>query len=177
MFFNHEAELNFLKRQLRKLDENKFVQEDGLISFYEMKLISEFAEFRKCLKKNRRKHIKYLLKNSKEETLRLLARLEQEISLFSKNARKRIKMIRKNIGKLTLFQDNPIVPLTNNTLEQYYSATLQKTEKKKFRCNESLHLKLKIVRERWNKTIGDLSFNFLGFLQLFAKIHYFFGET
>ncbi len=177
LFFNHEAELNFLKKQLRKLNENKFMQEEGVISFYEMRLISEFSEFRNCLKKNRRKHIKYLLKNSKEETLRLLAKLELEISLFPKKVRKRIRMIRKNIKYLTLFQENPLVPPTNNTLEQYYSATLQKTEKKKFRCNESLQLKLKIVRERWNKTLVDLKFNFLEFLQLFAKIYYFFGPT
>ena len=153
------------------------MQEEGLISFYEMRLISEFAEFRNGLKKNRRKHVRYLLRNSKAETLNILAKLEREISFFPKKVKKRIKMIIKNIDHLTLFQDNPLVSPTNNVLEQYYSATLQKTEKKKFRCNESLHLKLKIVRERWNKTIGDLSFNFLGFLQLFAKIHYFFGET
>src|SRR3989338_1145674 len=175
LFFNREAELNFLKRQLRKLDENRFIQEEGLISFYEMRLISEFSEFRMCLKKNRRKHLKYLLKNSKEETLMLLEKFEIEIFLYPKSVRKRIRMIRKNIDFLTLFQENPLVPPTNNVLEQYYSATLQKTEKKRFRCGESLDLKLKIVREKWNKTLDCLSFNFLSFLQFFARVCFFFG--
>jgi len=175
IFFNHEAEISFLKKQLRKLCENKFMQEEGLISFYEMRLISEFAEFRNGLKKNRRKHVRYLLRNSKAETLNILAKLEREISFFPKKVKKRIKMIIKNIDHLTLFQDNPLVSPTNNVLEQYYSATLQKTEKKKFRCIESLHLKIKIARERWNKTLDDISFDFFGFLQLFARMHYFFG--
>lgn len=170
LFFNHEAELRFLKRQLKKLDENKFmIMEGNLISFYEMKLISEFSEFRKGLKKNRRKHGKYLLKNNKEKTLELLGKLEREINLFPKQAKKRIKMIRKNIDKLTLLQDNHFIPPTNNALEQYYSATLQKTEKKRFRRMESPHLKLKIVREKWNKTLGSLRFNFLEFLNCLQK--------
>ena len=156
----------------------KSYEKEDLISFYEMKLISEFKEFRKSLKKHRRKYQnKYLLRRNKQETLELLGKLEKEISFFPKQVQKRIKRIKKNLDKLTLFQENPLVPPTNNTLEQYYSATLQKTEKKRFRCKESLHLKLKIVREKWNQTLGNLKFDFLEFLQLFAKIHYFFGIT
>jgi len=70
-----------------------------------------------------------------------------------------------------------LVPPTNNNIEQYYSATLQQTEKKRFRCNESLSLKLKIVREKWNGTIGNIRFPFMEFLQLFAKIFYLFAGT
>ena len=76
-----------------------------------------------------------------------LEKLKQEIGLFPKQIQKRIKSIIENIDKLTVFQDHPLVPLTNNNIEQYYSATLQ-TEKKRFRCNASLALKLKIVREK-----------------------------
>lgn len=181
LFFNHEVELSFLKKQLKNLKKRKellkYYEEEDLISFHEMKLISEFSEFRKSLKKNRRKHIKYLLRRNKEESLEILAKLEREISFFPKQVQKRIKKIKKNFDKFTLFQNNPLVPPTNNTLEQYYSATLQKTNKKKFRCEEGLHLKLKIVREKWNQTLGNLRFNFFEFLQLFAKIHYFFGIT
>ena len=143
-----------------------------------MKLISEFSEFRKSLKKHRRKYKnKYLLRRIKQESLEILKKLVREISFFPKQVQKRIKRIRKNLDKLTLFQENPLIPPTNNTIEQYYSATLQKTKKKKFRCKESLHLKLKITREKWNQTLENLKFNFLEFLQLFAKIHYFFGPT
>lgn len=182
LFFNHKVELNFLKRQLKKLSEKREIlksyEEKDLISFYEMKLISEFSEFRKSLKKHRRKYKnKYLLRRIKQESLEILKKLVREISFFPKQVQKRIKRIRKNFDKLTLFQENPLIPPTNNTIEQYYSATLQKTKKKKFRCKESLHLKLKITREKWNQTLENLKFNFLEFLQLFAKIHYFFGPT
>ena len=182
LFFNHEVELRFLKRQLKKLSERKEIlksyEEENLISFYEMKLISEFTESRKSLKKHRRKYKnKYLLRRTKQESLRLLEKLRKEISFFPKQVQKRIKKIKKNFDKFGLFQENHLIPPTNNTIEQYYSATLQKTKKKKFRCNESLHLKLKIVREKWNQTLENLKFNFIEFLQLFAKIHYFFGIT
>lgn len=186
LFVNHKAECNFLKRQLKKLTaRKKQLKECGIsqdttttISRYEIKLVSEFAGFRKSLKKHRRKYKhNYLLKNNKEETINQLEKLEKEIGLFSDKLQKRIKSIRKNLDKLSLFQENPLVPATNNNIEQYYSATLQKTNKKKFRNNESLDLKLKIVREKWNQTLGKLKFNFFEFLQLFAKLHFLFYPT
>jgi transposase-like protein len=185
LFLDHEVEIRFLKRQLKKLSEIKEMLKgcrcyvnSSIVSSYEMKLISEFKEFRKSLKKHRRKYpYKYLLRRNKKETLKILEKLEREIGFFPEKIQKRIKMIRENIDKLTLFQENPLVPPTNNTLEQYYSATLQKTKKKRFRSNLSLDLKLKIVRERWNKTLEYLQFNFMNFLQLFARIFYFFTPT
>ena len=96
---------------------------------------------------------------------------------FAEAFRLHTNSIIENIDKLTVFQDNPLVPPTNNNIEQYYSATLQQTEKKRFRCNESLALKLKIVREKWNNTIGNIRFPFMEFLQLFAKIFYLFAGT
>lgn len=186
LFFNHEVECSFLRKQLKKLAERKEmlkgcgVHEDTSIklSWYEMKLISEFNEFRKGLKKNRRKHKhKYLIRKNKTETLGQLEKLEKEIFLFPKKVQNRIKKIRKNLGKLTLFQENPLIPPTNNNIEQYYSATLQKTAKKKSRSQQSMQLKLKILREKWNQTIGKIKFNFLEFMQLFAKIHRLFTPT
>lgn len=186
LFMNHKAECNFLKRQVRKLTARK-EQLKGCgvnqnttttISRYEMKLIYEFIEYRKCLRKHRRKYKhNYLLKNNKKETLMQLKKLEKDIKLFPDKLQKRIKSIRKNLDKLSLFQENSLVPATNNNVEQYYSATLQKTNKKKFRNNESLDLKLKIVREKWNKTLGKIKFNFFEFLQLFAKLHFLFHPT
>lgn len=186
LFFNHEVECTFLKRQLKKFTERKDIlkgcgvheETSTKISWYEMKLISEFNEFRKGLKKYRRKNrYKYLIRNSKTETLEQLKKLEKEISLFPKKVQNRIKKIRKNLDKLALFQENPLVPPTNNNIEQYYSATLQKTAKKKSRNQQSIELKLKIAREKWNQTLGKIKFNILEFLQLFAKIHHIFTPT
>jgi len=186
-FLNHEVELSFLKKQLKKLEQHKELlkgcgvykaEDTTLIGFYEMKLIQKFTEFRKSLKKNRRKHkYKYLLKRSKEESAELLEKVWKEITLFPKKVRARIRKIRKNWEKFTQFQQNPLVPPTNNAVEQYYSATMQKTEKKKWRTETNLDLKLKIVREKWNQTLKKLKFNFLEFLQLFAKIYYLFSPT
>lgn len=185
IFMDHEAEKQFLQRKLKELTrwneifkDYRIYEEAPTISYYEIKLISEFKEFRKGLKKNRRKHKKkYLIKKTKEESLKILEKLEKELNLFPKKIQKRIKRIRKNIDCLTLFQENPLIPPTNNNIEQYYAATLQKTEKKKFRSNQSLQIKLKILREKWNHTLGDIKFNFIEFLQLFARMKCFFGIT
>jgi len=186
LFYCHEVEVSFLKRKLKQLIKGKemlkgcscYEENPKIISFYEMKLISEFTEFRKGLKKYRRKQKgNYLIKKNKQETLDTLKKLESENYLFPKKVQNRIKKIRRNLDKLTLFQENPLVQPTNNNIEQYYSATLQKTAKKRFRNTESLQLKLKIIREKWNQTLGDIKFNFLQFLRLFAKINYFFGPT
>ncbi|MFH1636927.1 MAG: hypothetical protein ABIB71_00715 [Candidatus Woesearchaeota archaeon] len=186
LFFNHEVECNFLERQLKQLAKRKeiikgcgcYEESHEIISDYEMQLIYDFNEFRKGLKKNRRKHrFKFLLRHSKEDTMELLNKLEQERGFFPKKLQARIKKIRENIDKFTLFQENPLVPPTNNTVEQYYSATLQKTEKKRFRMLESAELKLKLVRERWNGTLTEIKFSFFTFLQLFARVARLFAPT
>ena len=186
IFFEHSVECSFLKRQLNKLTNRRemlkgcscYESDKEIIPGYEMRLISEFLEFRKSLKKHRRKYpYKYLIRRNKAETINVLEELKNEIGLYPKQVQKRIKKIIENLDKLTVFQGNPLVPPTNNNIEQYYSATLQKTEKKRFRCKESLFLKLKIVREEWNGNIGNLRFQFMNFLQLCAKIFYLFVGT
>lgn len=186
LFFNHEVECNFLERQLKKLTERKeiikgcgcYEENSDIISDYEMKLIYDFNEFRTGLKKNRRKRkMMFLLRHSKQETLEKLKKLERERGYFPKKAQARIKKISENLERFTLFQENPLVPPTNNTMEQYYSATLQKTEKKKFRMLEGAKLKLKIVRERWNGTLTEIKFSFFDFLKIFARVTMLFAPT
>lgn len=186
LFMDHEVEVQFLKRQLKKLDQAKkilkgccshSIKPSSKIPVYERTLIRDFIEFRKGLKKNRRKNKGYLIKHDKEQTMRNLRLVERDIAYFPKPIQKRIKMIRKNIDKLTLFQEKPLVPSTNNTLEQYNSATLQKTQKKRFRSKIALQQKLKIIREKWNKTLGQYKFNFYSFMQTFAKLQHLFHPT
>ena len=187
LFFNHEMECQFLKRQLKKLEKwNKMLQgckcieviNSKIISRYEMQLIFEFNEFRKGLKKHRRKYKRrYLLRWTKDEVLHKLKILKRDIGYFPKKIKSRIKHILKYFDRYTLFYENSEIPLINNNIEQYYSATLQKTKKKSFRSIKSLKFKLKIVREKWNKTLGTLKINFLSFLRQFAKLHLFFGPT
>lgn len=186
LFLNHEVECNYLEQQLKKLTQKKEIlkgcgcyEESGeIIPNYEMQLLYDFYEFRKGLKKYRRKNpSKYLLRYNKAETIANLEKVEQEIGFFPKKVQARIKMIRKNFQRFTLFQENPLVPPTNNTIEQYNSATLQKTEKKRFRTVESAELRLKTVREMWNGTLKEIKFSFLNFLQIFARVIKLFYPT
>ena len=87
IFFNHEKEIAFLKKQLKKLDK---IKSEG----YEKQLLKEFYEFRDSLKKNRRrKNGSRLKRRTKSRTLRLLSRIENESFLYPKKLKKRILQI------------------------------------------------------------------------------------
>lgn len=187
IFLNHDIELQYLKRQLLTLEEtfkdfeSRFSGlkiERTSLSIHEINLLNNFYEFRKGLKNFRRKHAnKYLLRRTIEETEEVLKKLEGESFVLPNRAKKRLKMILKNKDKLTLFQRNHQVPPTNNTIEQYHSATLQKTEKKIFRSLDSLKKKLLILREKWNGTLQKNDFDFMGFLKRVGKIIQIFDPT
>ncbi|HII14943.1 MAG TPA: hypothetical protein HA362_01400 [Nanoarchaeota archaeon] len=86
-----------------------YEEETKIIPDYEMRLLFEFYEFRKSLKKNRRKHpYKYLIRKDKTETKGILEKLETEILLFPKQVQKRIKSIIANVDKLTVFQEEAL---------------------------------------------------------------------
>lgn len=187
LFLNHDVEVQYLKRQLLTLEEtfkNFESRFSGLkiertsISVHEINLLNGFYEFRKGLKNFRRKYTdKYLLRRTIEETEEVLKKLEGESFVLPNKAKKRLKMIRENMDKLTLFQRNPQVPPTNNTIEQYHSATLQKTEKKISRSLDSMKKKLLILREKWNGTLQRNNFDFIGFLKRATKIIQLFDPT
>lgn len=168
LFFNHEKELCFLKRQLKKYEKTKTKE-------YEKKLIKEFYEYRNSLKKNRRRKFgTKLKKRTKQETLELLRKIENLSFLYPKKIKKRIKNIRENLDNFTVFQENSLVPPTNNNVEHYYSNTLQKTAKKRFRSEEWLGAKLDLFRAKANGFRAK-NFDFFGFLMLCGKMFMLFS--
>jgi len=168
LFFNHEKEIAFLKKQLKK-----FEKVNG--NEYEKMLIKKFYEYRSSLKRGRRRKngIK-LQKRTKEETLRLLEKIEKESFLYPKKLKKRIKRIRENLDKFTVFQENSLVPPTNNNAEHYFSATLQKAAKKRFRSEKFLTARLDLFKAKANG-FASLQVDFFAFLLLAGKIVMLFG--
>ncbi|MEK7226839.1 MAG: hypothetical protein AAB221_14300, partial [Bacteroidota bacterium] len=74
IFFDHDAEVQNLKQKLKRLQEHKEILPKGhkldetAIGSYELSLIKDFVEFRKGLKKHRRKYAyEYLLRKDKDE--------------------------------------------------------------------------------------------------------------
>ena len=92
---------------------------------------------------------------------------------LTKNVRHWVDNIEKDWKHYTLFLVDKSVPPTSNFIEQYYSATLQKSEKKKFRNLDSLNEFLKIQRIKQSGTflslISVLGLNFIEIIGLFLE--------
>lgn len=181
IFFNHQLEMNFLRQQLRKFEKRKkLLKETKLgekeksekLKEYEKKLKKEFSEYLASLKKNRRRKNGTKLKaRTRESAEYYMVRLEKVLKAFlPKKLKERIKYIRKHWNKFTTFYNHDNVPPTNNGIEQYFSATLQKTQKKRFRTKKSAQLRLNIFKAKTNDVKIFKPINFFAFMLLFAKI-------
>lgn len=183
IFFNHDKELLFLKKQLKKLEKRKELLKgvkgkEKMLFEYEKELRKEYKKYCKSLKKyRRRKHSIKLKRRRIDKAKQLFAQVKSLINFYPKKIQERIKKINENWDKFILGLTNPKIPLTNNNLEQYYSASLQKTEKKKFRSEQSIELKLKVDRIRNYGRELIKKVNFFEFLQLTAKIMFLFSPT
>jgi len=91
--------------------------------------------------------------------------------IFSKSS---IDNIEKDWGHYALFLMNTNVPPTSNGIEQYFSSTLQRSEKKKFRTLDSLLDFLRIQRIKNSNNFLDiisvLGLNFMQILRMFMEI-------
>jgi hypothetical protein len=182
IFFNHQLEMNFLRQQLRKFEQRKKLlkkskklsekEKREKLKEYEKKLKKEFNEYLASLKKNRRRKNGTKLKvRTKESAEYYLIRIEKVLkAFFPKKLKERIKYVRKHWNKFTTFYNHDNVPPTNNGIEQYFSATLQKTSKKRFRTKKSTQLRLNIFKAKNNNVKIFKPVNFFTFMLLFAKI-------
>lgn len=162
IFVNHDAEVQFLNQ---KINEKVINQDDK-------KRLEEFYEFRKDLRKFRRKQDVYLIVRTEEEMIEKLE--EAKKFLIEKHEIRRLKKIEKKWNKVTQFLHIDGLPPTNNTVEHYYSKTLSKTEKKKFRDLYAIKEKItacRVVFNNWFKPTISLK----EILQRFARLFLYFS--
>jgi len=162
IFSNHDVEINFLNQ---KLNEKTIFQDNK-------KGLEDFYKFRKDLRKFRRKQEQYLISRTEEEMVLKLK--EAKLFLSEKHEIRRLKKIEKNWKKITQFLYIKGLPPTNNAVEHYYSKTLTKTEKKKFRDLYAIREKItacKVVFNKWFKPTISLK----GILQKFAQLFLYFS--
>lgn len=139
ILMDHDTEVQFL---------NNLLGEQVLFGD-EKRLIQRFYEFRDDLKRFRRKQNKYLITRTEEE---MLDRLKQTKKfLTEKHEKERIKKIEKEWEELTEFLRVKELKPTNNAVEHYYSKTLTKTDKKRFRTIASFENKISACRAVFNK--------------------------
>ena len=162
IFTNHDAEIEFLNQKLNE----KIIFQD------EKRGLEEFYNFRKNLKKFRRKQKKYLIPRTEEEMKEKFR--QAKIFLIEKHEKRRLKKIEKEWESITRFLHIEGLPSTNNAVEHYYSKTLTKTEKKKFRDLYAIKEKItacKTIFNKWFKPTTTLQ----EILQKFAQLFLYFS--
>ena len=149
-------------------DEDKREEKDVELQ----KKLMELKNERK--KKRRRKdyvheHKKHTLNKAKKkfDSVKMLR------SYYPKELQKWIDKIEEDWEHYTLFLVDRNVPPTSNGIEQYFSSTLQRSEKKKFRNLGSLNEFLKIQRIKQSgvllSLISVLGLNFIEIIGLFLE--------
>jgi len=162
IFTNHDIEVQFLNQRIKE----KTCDQD------ERRGKNQFYDFRKDLKKFRRKQKQYLIPRTEEEMKQKLKEAEKFITEpFEK---KRIQKIKDEWKMITQFLHTEGLSPTNNNVEHYYSKTLTKTEKKRFRGLEALKNKItatKAIFNGWFKPTVTLQ----EILQKYAILSYRFA--
>lgn len=151
IFFDHTRELEKLKELLTQL-KNQRTNNDKKHKEVEDGLREEFRKFVKAHKKQRRRNKTNAPRRTIQESKDIFEAIKHEAVLFPKSLQKRIRRIEGNWDRFTLFQRDARVHPTNNGMEQYFAATLSKTDKKNFRSTNAVIRELRACQAEWNGT-------------------------
>lgn len=157
IFMDHDVEVEFLNNLIKE----KNFEKD------EKRLLEKWYEFRKDLRRFRRKQEQYLLHRTEEEMIEKLKLAKMFIT--EKQERRRLKKIESEWKECTEFIRTKELAPTNNAVEHYFSKTLTKTEKKVFRTIEALRDKISACRAMFNKWFKP-SITLQEILQKYTKI-------
>ena len=111
----------------------------------------------------------YTEKKAKKKFKKILRNIEK----YPRRVQTRIKSIHENWKDYTLYLRDKKVPPTNNCIEQYYSRTRQKTQKKRFRSDDSLNAYLRknnVLKERSLMEFIDQSVSMITLAVILSKI-------
>jgi hypothetical protein len=167
IFYDHSIEIRKLEELLKQTTSTKS----------ENSLLKEFRDFVKALKKQRRRENQQIPRRTEIESKNIFDSIKQQTQLFSKKLQNRIKIIDDKWTYFTLFQKDIRIQPTNNGIEQYFAATLAKTEKKKFRNTNAITRELRTCRAEWNNQKIFSTTNLLEIIQLIGLLFLAFPPT
>ena len=172
VFYPRKELISFVKRGLKKIDK---IKDECKREEKDVELQKKLMELKNERRKRRRRkdyfheHKKHTLNKAKKkfDSVKMLR------GYYPKELQKWIDKIEEDWGHYTLFLVDRNVPPTSNFIEQYYSSTLQRSEKKKFRNLDSLNGFLKIQRIKHSglflSLISALGLNFIEIIGLFLE--------
>src|SRR3989338_1445947 len=173
IFYPRKELIFFIKDGLKKLD---MIKDRSLKEETDDKLQKELTKLKNERRKKRRRkgfvheHKDYTLKEARKK----LDYVKTLKNYYPKDVKKIIDNIAKDWDHYALFLKDTNVPPTSNGIEQYFSSTLRRSEKKKFRTLDSLLDFLRIQRIKNSNNFLDiisiLGMNFMQILRMFMEI-------
>jgi len=172
VFYPRRELISFVRGGLKRLDK---IKDEDKREEKDVELQKKLMELKNERRKRRRRkdyfheHKKHTLNKAKKkfDSVKMLR------GYYPKELQKWIDKIEEDWGHYTLFLVDRNVPPTSNFIEQYYSSTLQRSEKKKFRNLDSLNGFLKIQRIKQSglflSLISALGLNFIEIIGLFLE--------
>lgn len=166
VFFDHTPELHKLEELLAQFQRLRTGNQKSDQEI-EKGLRKEFRRFTKERKKQRRREGKNVPRRTLEQSVHIFTTIKHQALLFPKKLQHRITLIDKNWDRFTLFQRDARVQPTNNGMEQYFAATLSKTDKKDFRSAGAVIRELRACQTEWN---GQQLFSHTPLLEVFGLV-------
>lgn len=166
VFFDHTPQLKKIEELLAQFQKSRTNNSKNNLHI-ENDLREEFRRFTKELKKQRRREGNNVPRRTLDESVRFFDTIKEQATLFPKKLQHRIDLIEKNWDRFTLFQRDARVQPTNNGIEQYFAATLSKTDKKDFRSTGAITRELRACQAEWN---GQKIFPNTTLLEVFGLI-------
>ena len=172
VFYPRRELISFVRGGLKRLDK---IKDEDKREEKDVELQKKLMELKNERKKKRRRkdyvheHKKHTLNKAKKkfDSVKMLR------SYYPKELQKWIDKIEEDWEHYTLFLVDRNVPPTSNGIEGYFSSTLQRSEKKKFRNLDSLNEFLKIQRIKQSglflSLISALGLNFIEIIGLFLE--------
>ena len=149
IFFDHSIALKKLEELLARFQRWRAGDQKSDLEI-EKGLREEFRSFVKSQKKQRRREGTNVPRRTLQESTQIFEEIKQQAALFPKILQKRIRRIDEYWDRFTLFQRDLRVQPTNNGMEQYFAATLAKTNKKDFRSANAVIRELRACQAEWN---------------------------
>jgi len=171
IFYPRNELITFVKDGLKKLDtiKDKSCKEEK-----DQELQKELKKLKyERKKKRRRKNYVHEHKNyTIEEARKKFEKVKLLKAFYPKPLQAKISKIEEEWEHYILFLVDRNVPPTSNLAEQYYSSTLQRSEKKKFRNKETINKFLKIERLKKAGILPILlsGLSFIEILKLFLEL-------
>ena len=172
IFYPRKKLLSFIKRGLKTISK---IKDESMREEKDTDLQKKLLELKRERKKARRRkgyvseHKNYTIGKARKK----FEFVKTLYNFYPKPIQKLLDRIKGNWTHYTLFLIDKNVPPTSNLIEQYFSSTLQRSDKKEFRNINSLNEFIRLERMKksgiFPRLITDTGLNFIAIIGIFLE--------